>query len=521
MKPTIYLKYLLLLAVTVFLLFFGCSKKNSDSNGYEEVVWVAQTDPSALPYSYVPFDVPNNTRSFSLRVEYDKNNGKNKVDFGLFDPTFSGADNDQKGFRGWSGSIRDSIFISEDSATHGYAPGKLPAGKWRVILGKAAVGSGLYVKIKIEFNKIDAEAKKQFDEENARKFSVEPLEKTEPQKTGEYTWYRGDLHTHSFHSDGYWSVKGIVDAAAARDLDFITVTDHNTYSHQADLETQAVAHPELLVLNGEEITTYGAHINAWGLKKGDWMDFRMKPNDPGSAKILTEAAKTKNAMVGINHPFMECAGCTYTFGQWQPFQVVEVWNAGWDPMDEKALQKWDEAILNYKKITAIGASDTHESPAQESKWGTNIPPGTPTVFIAAKEKTKESLFEGLVNGRVYVAKDASMRLGLTTVEGAMLGDTVEKKAGDIIEFKYNFSGFSPQYLVRVVANAQIAKEFVLDSSEFEGVYRIRVSDSGYVRLEVRDSANNMVAFTNPISWKMIKGDATSESDGASVSNSNS
>ncbi len=50
-------------------------------------------------------------------------------------------------------------------------------------------------------------------------------------------WYRGDLHAHTLHSDGSWDAQGLAEFARARALNFLSLTDHNTVSGVAALNT--------------------------------------------------------------------------------------------------------------------------------------------------------------------------------------------------------------------------------------------------------------------------------------------
>ncbi len=500
--------YLILFIVFCFILSVFCSCKSTptDPNIEEKEVWVEGQADGKVSFIYVPFDVPQQVKSFSVSIDYEDEKGTRLVEIGLFDPSFSGDHKDQTGFRGWSGTIRKKIFVAEDAATHGYFPGEIAAGKWHVILGGADLGEGLYVTVRTHIGVIDADAKKEYDEENSRKFESRQAIQHERMTTGEYTWFVGDLHSHTYHSDGYWSPKGLIDAAAARNLDFISVTDHNTYSQQPELAQAAKDHPKLLVINGEEVTTHGGHMNVWGLPDKKWIDFRLIPSDAKAGTQIVKTAKSMNALAGINHPLMTCAGCSYTYGGWNSFGVVEVWNAGWDETDDKALEEWDLLTLNQKLLTGIGASDTHQPKEKDSKWGINRPPGSPAVFVAAKSNTQEAILEGIERGRVYVASEPSMKLEYTTKSGAMLGDMLEKKYGEPIEFRFKVEGFEPNYSLRVVANAQVAKEYILDSDGVEGVYQIFANADGFSRIEVRDSAGKLVAFSNPISWSVLKDD---------------
>jgi predicted metal-dependent phosphoesterase TrpH len=52
-----------------------------------------------------------------------------------------------------------------------------------------------------------------------------------------------------------------VEAAAARGLDFIALTDHNSTAHFAALRALQGAFDRMLLLPGREITTFFGHAN--------------------------------------------------------------------------------------------------------------------------------------------------------------------------------------------------------------------------------------------------------------------
>src|SRR5439155_10721908 len=47
--------------------------------------------------------------------------------------------------------------------------------------------------------------------------------------------YRGDLHSHTVHSDGTITVADRVHGAVEKGMDFLAITDHNTISHYREL----------------------------------------------------------------------------------------------------------------------------------------------------------------------------------------------------------------------------------------------------------------------------------------------
>jgi predicted metal-dependent phosphoesterase TrpH len=72
---------------------------------------------------------------------------------------------------------------------------------------------------------------------------------------------RADLHIHSLASDGVSSVAEILEAARARELDVIAITDHERID--AAIAARAMAEARglpLEVIVGEEISTRGGHL---------------------------------------------------------------------------------------------------------------------------------------------------------------------------------------------------------------------------------------------------------------------
>jgi len=173
-----------------------------------------RADRDAGRYQYVPVTIAAGTTRMSVAYHYDKAGGANAVDLGLFEP--GPLSLGTRAFRGWSGGSRDEVVVAVDEATPGYWPGALPAGEWHVALGLYQVApAGVEVELQIEAT----------SEVRGTSPSLAPR-LAEPIRRGE-SWYAGDLHVHTLHSDG--SVTAAAAARAAREagLDFIAITDHN------------------------------------------------------------------------------------------------------------------------------------------------------------------------------------------------------------------------------------------------------------------------------------------------------
>ena len=174
---------------------------------------VTPADRAADPYFYLPFDVPEGTTRIDATLAYPKA-ADCVIDLGCLDPRV-GPWPAREGFRGWSGGARDGFFVATDDATPGYVHGPIPPGRWQVILGLYKLPpAGAEVTVTVAF---DA----------SPRATLPQPERTFPVRAGE-GWYKGDLHSHTFHSDARGAPELLHAAARQAGLDFLAVTDHNT-----------------------------------------------------------------------------------------------------------------------------------------------------------------------------------------------------------------------------------------------------------------------------------------------------
>ena len=82
-------------------------------------------DRFASPWHYLPVEVPAGTAGLRVELDYERTDGT-VLDLGCLGP---------HGFRGWSGSARESFVIAREAATPGYLPGEIEAGTWQVMIG--------------------------------------------------------------------------------------------------------------------------------------------------------------------------------------------------------------------------------------------------------------------------------------------------------------------------------------------------------------------------------------------------
>lgn len=473
----------------------------------ERVVRVAPPGARGSRYVYVPFDVPRGAVRVGVSYDYRREGGANTLDLGVFDPRSGGPRGgvSARGFRGWSGGRRPEFFITREEATPGYLAGELFAGRWRVILGLYKVApAGVDVKLKITIETGGPAARTR---PPTRPRTAAPGR--EPART-ETRWFAGDLHTHTVHSDGDWTVGGLAEAAREAGLDFIFVTDHNTSSHHAEVGKAGDGSGPPLVMRGEEVTTYGGHANAWGLPAGAWVDFRVRPGDAAGASAVAASAHRLGALISVNHPFASCGGCGWSYGDAvREFDAVEVWNGEWDATDESALKLWDGLLRRGLRLTAVASSDSHRA---------QNPVGRPTTHVAAGALTQASLLEGVRRGRVYLTagpeglpvefEAAAGRLGSGGAAGARtgVGGEIRLNAPGTLVFFARVGNvprglglprlMPPGTTVSLISNGGAVREW--PASGLTEVFEVECERDGYYRLEVRDSDGKMLALTNPV-----------------------
>jgi len=493
--------------------------KNIQTRTVERRVHLDPPGADTSRYFYIPFDVPPNAVRINISYQYDRANGANTIDIGLFDARSTGSDTDPRGFRGWSGGRRSEFSISRDEATPGYLSGGMPAGTWHLILGlykvaPAGVDVSFKIGIETEENRSSrpTPAPHKSGLSSAGATTVSAAERgtrrtSSPQKVAGRgsRWWRGDLHMHTVHSDGNWTVAELVSSALSGGLDFISVTDHNTASHHPEVDRARADSQQPLVLRGEEITTYGGHTNAWGLPSGTWIDFRVRAGDSARMSNVAEQAHRSGALISINHPFALCGGCAWSYtAATRGFDAIEVWNGAWDPTDEQALVMWDKMLQSRRHITAIASSDSHRP--------TN-PIGQPTTHVAANDLSQTALLNAIRQGRVYLTSEVSRPVVSFEAEAktgkrrsrSAIGDEIRLRAPGTVRFFITTEAAPPDATISLISNGQVIRSFFAKTDGQPQVVEIEGRRDSYFRLEVRDVTKAVLALTNPIYVKIGTG----------------
>lgn len=380
-------------------------------------VSLSRADKVRSPYSYVPFDVPEGTTRIDIAMHYAKAEDC-IVDLGLFDTGFAPFPA-ETGFRGWSGGARDRFFVATDDATPGYLPGPVPAGRWFVILGLYRLpDSPVSVSLDIAFD-------------NAPRGLASPPPVSTAKRSGS-GWYRGDLHSHCYHSDAQGSPELLHASARQSGLDFLGVADHNTISQRRYFN--AASTPELVFVRAMEVTTEFGHANVFGLD--EWVDFRFEAND--DALKMASIVRDKGGLLSINHDKPPIAW------HWArpAADCMEVWQSTWPALNTISLGRYQDLLSSGARLTAIGGSDYHQPATLEADGPLSL--GRPTTAVWVEEELSEaSILAAMRMGRTYVTESPSgpsiefalgnARMGDTGTIGHALTVSVGGAAGDRLD----------------------------------------------------------------------------------------
>ncbi|QGG57021.1 CehA/McbA family metallohydrolase [Paenibacillus sp. B01] len=303
-------------------------------------------------YPELAFDVEEDLERIEVLYEYDRQGGEAVIDIGLRSP---------ERIVGWSGGARSRFFVAAEQATPGYRSGKPGRGRWAVMLGAYRIPEGgVTVSVEVRLRR--------------------PVSR----------WVKGDLHAHTTHSDGAYSLAEASSSAASRGLDFLALTDHNTSSQNAFADR---ADERLLLLPGVELTSYGGHANLLGHPDA-LDDFRVA--SPQEAERQLSLARERGAFVSLNHPF--CPDCPWEFGFDLPFDAIEVWNGPWRELNEQALSWWQRQLSLGRRIVALGGSDTHRPDRY-------VRHGRPAASLWTRSPGTAGLMQALRAGRVVLSHD--------------------------------------------------------------------------------------------------------------------
>lgn len=438
-------------------------------------------------YQEHAFDVPAGVTRIDVAFTYQHRGAGTELEVGLFDP---------QRFRGTSRFSKEHFHLTEFDTTPSYLAGPLPPGRWRLSLGIPSIGAGTSsvwtAAIRLTTTSTPIEG-------------LAPVLKTGPD------WYTGDFHAHTLHSDAFgclaphettprgcqpWEV---VEVARARGLDFFAITDHNTTSHHQDLATLQATLTSLLLLRGQEMTTFHGHANVYGTSRV--IDFRLGFKGRSMAHVMDDVER-EGALLSINHPGRDtgdrCTGCGWDAPAtpWDRIEAMEVINGGVVEGRTAGMPFWYARLNEGRRITGLGGSDDHGARSPRGRIG------APSTVVFAEALSEAAILAGVRSGRVYVRTRGpeGPRLDVTAAAGgervSMGGVLHVPASGAAVDLTIR-AGRAAGQRVEIVRGGEVVSTLTIDSAEATLSSDVQLTPGQWVHVRLRDE-QGITAFSNPI-----------------------
>ena len=321
-------------------------------------------------------------------------------------------------------------------------------------------------------------------------------------------WSTGEFHQHSAPSlDSLIDFKTRIISNIAEGVGFMVPSDHDVMADYPSLvQSFGFSNDIGAPITGLEISPRAGHLGAYGIAynaddesgAGGAPPLSIKVSDGGGTaadtwrlrtipELIVEARSRGAEVIQVNHPrdstgYFDTVGFDSSSGtlpteheQWtDDFDTIEVFNGAGDVC--AVMQDWQSLLLQGKRITAVGNSDSH---------GLGRPVGYPRNYLPTRADqaiavSKEEIVTALKQGQVSIGGGAYLSLG----QGLMWGDTLSGSNQEIA-LQAHTPSFSQLTKLKAYFNGKVIWEQSLNSpiealSDFADTVSINVSEDGFL-----------------------------------------
>lgn len=485
--------------LSIFAVLLACAGAGSSAQAAPDLVLRGVlTGADHQTYRTVPFTVPPGVARITVEFDYTGKEERSVIDLGLLGP--DGA------LAGWSGGNKRVFTVSSTDATPSYHPMPTVPGQWALLLGIPNMRAAAR-----------AEYTAQVTFSRGLAIADEPELLRAPLRSGP-AWYRGDLHSHTGHSDGSCASSSggkvpcplflTAQAASARKLDFIAVTEHNGTTHAHGIRELQPYFDRLLLIPGRELTSFHGHANFFGSVAP--LDFRIGPGAQRDWNSVLAGAAALGGLVSINHPVRpsgeNCMGCGWEQdSDMKLVQAIEAVNGRDADSPWSGIPFWEKQLARGYRITAIGGSDNHNASLHGAAGV-----GSPTTVVYARELSQPALLEAIRAGHVFIDIEGSTHralelhaqagAGQARVE-AMMGGALAAPAGAAVEFSVRVAGAQGGRIDIIMDGAAtpLLAQRGIDADDARRAFSW-TSDGKphWLRADVRDAAGKLILLGNPV-----------------------
>lgn len=394
------------------------------------------------PRDYIDYSVAVDSDVTTVEVQLDfvKVTDQFQLYAALFDPngTFRG----HVQCPGGPGSREQRFVISESTVSPGCIAGVIVPGQWtvRIDLDRFRESGEFSLRVVLGTEGVCSVSTEPAGDPTNAVHSPRTTHADEAHSAS--VWLKGELHSHSVHSDGQNSVQEILAEASRLGLDFFALSDHFTWSHWAELSAAASELDKpLVVVPSIEVTTHLGHANVHGLSV--WPDVYVD-GEGWNCSDLAATVHADGGLIGVNHPFSGQQAWRRSDIGWGEIDLLEVVNQGQDANNDAAIGLWDRVLAQGFNITAVAGTDCHNINDPEQALG--------QVFTSVRctERSLSALIEGLRAGATVVSRGGHLDFRISTAsETAEIGGRLHAEAAPLtLEVEVETSVPSALYVMR-------------------------------------------------------------------------
>jgi hypothetical protein len=204
-------------------------------------------------------------------------------------------------------------------------------------------------------------------------------------------WLRGNLHAHSTESDGARDPELVVEDYAARGYDFLALSDHDTFTDPAALDSSG-----LLLLPAVEVSSNGPHTLHVGASG------TVSPDEDRQAVV--DAIAADDALAVPAHPNWQASFAHWPRGELdrlEGYTGIEIYNGLIEhhPGAAAATDRWDQVLSTGRRVWGFANDDSHRPWEVAEGWN----------VVQVDERTPVAVLDALASGRFYASTGVTVR----------------------------------------------------------------------------------------------------------------
>ncbi|MCL4505447.1 MAG: CehA/McbA family metallohydrolase [Chloroflexi bacterium] len=207
-----------------------------------------------------------------------------------------------------------------------------------------------------------------------------------PYCTGDFTWLKGNLHSHTLFSDGERSPEDVIADYQQRGYDFLAISDHDFYVPVERYQQGTT----MTLLPAAEVTALGPHILQIGIP------LRIEP-DADRQRVLDDI-RARGGLAILNHPNWEWHFNHFRHEFMEDLEGatgLEVYNGVIERLEGSALasDRWDRLLSMGNWLWGFANDDSHRARDVGVAWN----------VVQASEATPAAILQAFRQGQFYAS----------------------------------------------------------------------------------------------------------------------